>query len=175
MKYFIGYLIEGTAAEYHRHIMREISEKFGTRMRRTPSHVTLFRPFETDDISPVVSILREWASNPHGQGHVTLFCFGRFRDAVVYIQVAADEIAFRAIKDLFERMESIPEISTYNRAAQHLHLTLASRLSEEKIEPIWRHLSSLAAPKFIIPFDNIALFKFTKEGKWIIEKEFLYK
>ncbi|MDP2642158.1 MAG: hypothetical protein Q8P21_02620, partial [bacterium] len=62
MEYFIGYELQGDAAEWHIRVAREIFEKFNNYKihDKIPPHITIFRPFNTEDIGSIKSLLLEW-------------------------------------------------------------------------------------------------------------------
>ena len=173
MRYFIGFLIKGEAAEWHNALTKGISEKFGTWKlhEHVPPHVTVYRPFDTGDIEPVKNLLEQWAADTDIRGNISLKGYGRFGNKVVFAKVETDAAIRECLEKLRGEIGALPHIPPEDFPEWHPHATLAHRLSPQEIIRIWEHVSLLPEPDFTLPFDNVTLFR--HEGdRWVIEESF---
>ena len=172
MRYFIGYLFEGEARNYLEEISEDISQTFGTRPlhRRTPPHLTLYRPFETEDIRLERQILSEWSSKAIATPF-NLEGFGRFTDRVIFVDANVDMYIKGLVEDLQHSISKIPGMPQESGRPWRPHATLVKREMPEKIEWVWKYLSELPKPQFDLNFDAVTLFRFEQESGWLVEEE----
>ena len=165
-RYFIGFLIEGEAATQHIALTKTISETFQTWEihKQIPPHVTIFRPFQTDDISSIKKLLHEWTRGKPPSGTMALSHFGHFEDRVVFISVDPDSSSRQMIEDLRKTLQTIPTMPPEDFPTWYPHATLANHLSPEDIRQIWNYVLTLKKPNFTLPLNNITLFR--NEGTW---------
>jgi 2'-5' RNA ligase len=52
------------------------------------------------------------------------------------------------------------------------HATLASKQTKEEIRIIWNYVSSLPKPDFIMPFNNVCIFRLNEQKVWVVEKKY---
>lgn len=177
MKYFVGYLIEGKAAEWYFNVAKDISEKFNTWKlhEKLPAHVTVFYPFETEDVEPVRNLVENWTHNKNIPGNLTIAEFDHFDDRVVFAKTDPDESVRDAVEELRGILEKIPGMLKDNFPIWHPHNTLANHLTPEEIKQIWNYVQTLEKPDFIIPFDNITIFRFEGDRKWVVQESFKFK
>jgi 2'-5' RNA ligase len=173
MKYFVGYLIRGQAAKWHTALSDDIANKFNIwRISdKNPPHITIYYPFEIEDISRVKNFLNGWISDHRMLGSVSISGFDRFEERVVFVKVRINDDTEKEIQKLQKALCEIAPLRD-TRADQlgwHPHATLAYKIPEEKINEIWRYVKTLDTPKFVIPFDNISIFKWEVD-KWTIEE-----
>lgn len=173
-KYFVGYLIQGEAAAWHERIAKEISDAFGTWkiFEKIPPHVTIYRPFETEDIQPVLDVLENWSKNQKPNSSFMMSGFDRFGDAVVFAKIEINPIIEKSLLDLKQNLKGIPNMPPEDYSTWHPHATMAYGLAPEEINKIWDYVAMLEKPKFVLPFDNIALFASLGDKKWKVEKLF---
>ena len=174
MNYLIGYQLVGDAALWSASLSSEISEALGTWKlhESTPPHITLFRPFEVDDIASVKGILQDWSSSYVPLGIFTLSSFGRFDDRVVFADVDVDTDARRAAETLKNRLAAIPGMPQEDFPLWRPHVTLARHMSPQEIERIWEYVQDLERPSFVLPFDAVTLFHRSGERGWSAEETF---
>lgn len=169
--YFVGYLIRGEAGLWHTGVVRDVSERFHSRRlyEKVPPHLTLYRPFKTDDIEGVRSILHTFAlSLPWGEVHVD--GYGRFDDKVVYATALVEEKTKTRVIELQKALYALPGMPE-NRDPWNPHATIAYRMPGEMIERIWQYVVGIPRPDFKLSFDNLALFRL--EGtRWQVEAVF---
>jgi 2'-5' RNA ligase len=174
MKYFVGYLIRGAAAQWHIDTAKEISEKFNTWKihQKIPPHLTIFYLDELENIDPVRNFLKEWSATAHVVGNFHLNGFDRFDDKVVFAKVEADNSIFSIVKNLRKEIKDITGITKEEFSHWHPHATLANRLPSEEIEKIWKYTMNLEKPDFTIPFDNVTIFEYAGDREWKILESF---
>jgi 2'-5' RNA ligase len=177
MRYFIGYLIQGEAARWHIELSKEIASKFKiwNISEKNPPHLTIYYPFETEDISPIKIFLRKWLHDHPISGNVTLSGFSHFENRVVFVDVNIDDSVRKAVEDMkIDLRKIIPPRSINNvnyTTTWNPHATLAYKISEEKIIEILDYVKDFESPTFTKPFDNITVFVWS-DNKWLIEESF---
>jgi len=167
MRYFIGYEIGGEAAKWHQGLAKDISDKFHTWKiyEKYPPHITLFRPFESEEIEPIKTLLEKWAEKIKG-GNFVISDFGHFDDKVVFANVEADSRVREAVGELRDELKNFPGMPKEDFPVWQPHVTLANQLPPEIIRKIWEFVIELPKPKFILKFDNVCIFRHEKDGKW---------
>lgn len=178
MRYFVGYLIERKAARWHSNLAKEIAEKFGTWKihERFPPHVTIFQPFETEDVEGIKDFLRSHVDARAMPGTLTLSGYDRFDDRVVFVNVDTED----SVRDFVQTLQECARTTSATSglmvpafSAWHPHATLAYRLPPEDIVGIWGYVSMLPNPVFTLPFDNVTLFRFEGD-RWVTETTFKF-
>lgn len=173
MRYFIGFLIEGEAGAWHEALTRDISERFDTRKlhKHVAPHVTLYRPFDTDNVEPVKTLLRKWVNQHIQNGEISLSGFGHFTDRVVYASVTLEAKARQNILALRrEIMTLLPKEDFPNWVP---HATLVDEYeTPETITAVWEYVQTLPKPEFTVPFNNVTLFRNREGGGWGVDEIF---
>lgn len=175
MKFFIGYLIEKEAAEWHIKLTKDISEKFGTWKlnEKFPPHITIYYPFETTDISPIKTFLNNWIKKCENPGNFILSGFDHFDDKVVFANIETDKNTKNVVNLLRDDLQKIiPLSSNQNLIPWHPHATLANKITSQEINKIWEYISNIKNPFFVMPFDNVTIFRFIDDQKCVVEKSF---
>ncbi len=174
MKYFIGYLISGEAAEWHISTTKKVSDKFGTwkLYEKLPPHITIFYPEGVEDITEIINYIRDWVEKNKVSGNFYISGFDRFDDKVVFAKINVDESVSRVIENLRAGIRNISSIPNESFPDWHPHATLANKLTPEDIDRIWEYTSQLDKPNFILPFNNITIFKFVGDQKWVVDESF---
>lgn len=173
MRYFIGFAIQEEAGKWHTALAKDISEKFDTWKihEYIPSHITLYRPFNMDDVSPIKDLLRAWIQKYSVSGTLTLSGFDRFADRVVFAAVDMEKSTEDAIADIRQKIMAVLPKEDFPNFVPHA--TLADNdVSPEKIEKIWEYVNTLPKPHFVVPFDNITLFRKEGEKGWVVDEVF---
>jgi len=172
MKYFVGYLIQGKTAKWHFNLVKNVSEKFNTFKlhERVFPHITIFRPFETGDIDSIKGILRSWIKNKLIPGDFVISGFDHFGDKVVFAKVEINESVKETVKDLRRTIKRISGMPYEEFPVWRPHVTLANHFSLEEFDKIWSYISNLKKPNFILPFDNVTIFRLENNKKWVIEE-----
>jgi 2'-5' RNA ligase len=174
MKYFVGYLIEGEAAEWHRNLTKEISEKFGLWKihEKIPPHVTIYRPFEREDVEPIKKLLNSWSVGQDIKGNLNISGFDRFDDRVVFAKVEVDEQTRKIGENLRSKIKEIPGMPLEDFPIWNPHATLMNWIEPEDIEKVWEYVNTLEKPNFIISFNNVTLFRSDGDKKWVVDEVF---
>lgn len=172
MRYFIGFAIRGDVGAWHTSLVKDISEKFDTWKlhEKIPPHVTVFQTFETENPAPVKELLRDWARSRKIRGAIAITGFGRFDDRVVFAKIEPDEAAKNETEDLRGKIKALPGMPIEEFPEWHPHATMMSKVPPETIEKIWEYVSTFEEPHFVLPFNNVTLFRFEGDGKWIAEE-----
>ncbi len=178
MKYFIGYLIEGQAAQWHSRVAREIFEKFNNYKihEKIPPHLTIYRPFDTTDVGPLKNLLAMWVNNFSESQTLFMNDFGQFDEKVIFASVSAPTSLIKIITDLQIEIRS-KGVNSIGETfpSWHPHATLANYLQSEKFKKIWSHVLTLPKPDFSLPFNNVTLFHSTNEEGWEVKEYFPIK
>lgn len=174
MNYFIGYLMQGEVAEWHKNLTKHISEKFNTWKiyEKLPPHVTIFYPFSTNNPQPIKELMQEWAQSNPGLGNLTIRDFGRFDDKVVFAKVESSSLAHNATANLRALLLQMPGMPKPDFPTWNLHATIINRVTSEEIQNIWNYIQTLSKPNFSTPFDNVTIFRYAGERKWITDTSF---
>ncbi len=171
MKYFIGYLIPEPASTWHINLAKDIADKFNIWKiyERVPPHVTIYYLSELENIETVKYFIKAWIKDKKISGNFTIKDFGHFEDRVVFAKTESDDPIRSMIEELIKNIKLIPNMIKEDYPVWHPHATLAHKISPEEVKAIWEYVSNLEKPNFILPFDNITIFRFEDE-KWVIEE-----
>ncbi len=174
MKYFIGFLLKGEVSDWHIKTAKEISDKFNTWKiyEKIPPHITIFYPEGVEDITKIKNYIKEWTQKNKVSGNFYISGFDRFEDRVVFAKMEADKSVTKSIENLREGIRNIETIKDESFPDWHPHSTLANKLSSEDINKIWEYTDRLEKPNFIVPFDNITIFKYGGDQKWFVDECF---
>lgn len=177
MRYFIGYLIQGEAGEWHRACAKDISEKFNTEKigERIPPHITFVPPFDAEDISLIKDMLHEWIANRPVYGEFTLSGFGWFDDRTVFAAIEADKLVTDAVYELQTILRALPGMSAENQYPWRPHATLANHVRPSDTSAVREYVRALPAPHFVLLFDNATLFRRDEGGVWRVDEIFYFK
>ncbi len=173
MRYFIGYLIQGEAAEWHRNCAKEISKKFNTEKiyERIPPHITLVPPFDAEDIFSVKDTVHAWTARSV-PGDFVLSGFDRFGDEVIFASVDTSAAVAEAVSDLQKQVQMMPDIPSPGYREWRPHATLANHFKPFEVSAIWEYVCVLPKPQFVLPFDNVTLFRRDEGGTWRVDEIF---
>jgi len=154
-------------------LLREISEKFGVALgisQDPPAHITLKQPFETDDITYMMSFLEDFCATLEAFTY-EIEGFDHFDDEVIFMDVVDQDGPLRDVYD-----ELISEIRDMKKIKMgpidgigHFHATVARHDIAEKFDEIWEFVSSKEI-SFEQTFDNISILKLDN-GKWKLVQE----
>jgi 2'-5' RNA ligase len=174
MKYFIGYLISDEASEWHINITKKISEEFNTWKiyEKIPPHITIFYPEGVEDITDIRNYIKDWAEKNKITGNFYINGFDHFDDKVVFAKIDADESVIKTVNNLREGIRTISNIKNEAFPNWHPHSTLINKISPEEINKVLKYAYELDKPSFRLPFNNITIFKYTDDQKWVVEETF---
>ncbi len=173
MKYFIGYLISDKAAEWHSNTAKKISEEFNTWKvyEKIPPHITIFYPEGVEDISAIRNYIQKWTEKHKISGSFRMSEFDHFDDRVVFAKVEADESTIKLVEDLRKGLKDMTGIAE-DFPTWHPHATLAYKLSPKEIHKIWEYTNQFDKPNFTLPLDNITIFRYEGDLKWVVDESF---
>jgi 2'-5' RNA ligase len=175
MRYFIGYLLDGEAARWHAEAAREISEKFETwpLNEKIPPHITIYRPFDSSDLSGVKKLLKEWLETAVPT-RILISGFDKFEHGVVYARVEIDEKIKESVEELRRKLGQIPGMPEEDFPVWHPHSTLANYLSQEELNQVWQYVQTLPKPNFNLLMNNVTIFRSEGERSWTVDTAFQY-
>lgn len=172
-KYFIAYLLEGEARDWHNSLTKQISERFGTTKlyEKFPPHITICRPFSREDVDDVCERIEEWQKNFSRAGTFAIRDFGYFDDRVVFVKAEPDVVVRREVDAL--RKILAPLLPPEDYPVWNPHTTLANYLNPEQKQTIWDFVQTLPKPDFTVLFSNIALLELDETSqKYRVHKMF---
>lgn len=174
MKYFIGYLIKGEAAEWQVNTAKKISEEFNTWKiyEKIPPHITVFYLEGVEDISGIRSYIKEWVKKNKIPGNFCISGFDHFDDRVIFAKIDADEFVKKSIENLRADFKNLVNIKNESFPNWHPHSTLANQLNSDEINRIWKFVNKLEKPNFTIPFNNVTIFRYEDDQKWVVDELF---
>jgi 2'-5' RNA ligase len=176
MSYFVGYMLEGAVAEWHREVAKNISEHFGTWKvhEKVAPHLTIFYPFDTEEVDTLSNLLEGYCEAQAMPGTISVTDFGRFDDNVVFAKAEAGAEINAVVHELQDLLSEVPLVPRRGFRAWNPHATLAHKVPKETMHKIWEYVQTLPKPHFILDFDNITLFRYEGERKWSVEKIFRF-
>lgn len=171
--YFVSYLIEGKTREWHLNLTKNISEIFNTWKiaEKIPPHITIFRPFDTENIESIYELIQNWKANQAIFGKFIISGFGRFEDQTIFANVIADQTAGDAINSLRLKLQNMPGMPPEDHPIWRPHATLAYKIKPAEINAIWEYISTLQKPHFEMTFNNIAILQSTGDRGWTVFKK----
>ena len=163
MRYILPCLLMSPVREYHRALVDELATRFDLRITQRqalPAHFTLKYHFETDDISPVETLLADFAGR-HRAAPVTVGDFDHFDQNVVFATVTLSPAAQPVLEALFSALRRLLWMPWSPHDGVHLrpHMTLAEDCRARFAE-VWRHLAGRAR-RFPAALDNLTLLRQT--------------
>lgn len=175
MKYFIGYVIEGEAAEYHQELVKRVAAEFNvqaTLNHKAPSHITIKHLSNREGISDVERVLAELCTGTN-TSDFTLGGIGSFGRDVIYMGVnpSLQMVDFR--NDLFSRLKNLQYIPWYawdNGKVPNFHATVCEEDIGERFEDIKRYLAEYKR-RFRLKFDHVDILK-KPDGEWVPHRRF---
>ena len=179
MRYILPCLLPSFVGEYHRALVDELATRFDLRITQRqaiPAHFTLKYHFETDDITPVETLLADFAGR-HPTVPVTVGDFDHFDENVVFATVTLSPAAQTLLEALFTELRRLAWMPWGPHDGPHLrpHMTLAEDCRARFAE-VWRHLAGRARHFPAAP-DNLTLLRQTgadEDGlaRWTLHRTF---
>lgn len=174
MKYLLVCSIKGEAAAYHNKLCEDITSRFSIASvyQTWPiPHITLKSGFETNDISQIENLLKDFASR-NKKSRILLSGFGNFDGNVIFINSILPAEAQNTFWMLIKSLKVLDWMTwnKYDSENRHFHSTIAAFDIKEKFTSIWEYLKQFN-PNFEIYFDNVTILK-EEKGRWVLHKEF---
>lgn len=167
MRYFIAYHLKGAEGQAVDALREKIAARFGVHAAlKIPPHVTLFNPFETDDIGSLPDVLRDLSA---AQAPIPLRItgFNSFDEAVWFLDVE-QKPELLALKEKIASAVRKTTGQEDRRAGMtpHFHLTLAYKdVTPEAFSAIGEFLRGEPLPIAELTVDAVTLFSFPA-GRW---------
>jgi 2'-5' RNA ligase len=175
MRYFVGYLTEGEIVDYHTSLIEDIKDRFeiDDRTPRSPTHITLYRPFGEERLEDVGEVISQWIKRNKIPGIFKISGFGKFDEAVIFIKPEPDASIINAVTDLRNHIENIQGMVPQDFPTWNPHITIIRKQPPEIIKQIWQYLSSIERPEFVVSFDNVSIFRL-EEDRHVVHQKFLF-
>lgn len=175
MRYFIGNLIRGEAAEYYKATCADLAARFGIEdvSAIVPPHVTVKSPFERPDIDAVDDALSFIAESPAVP--LALSGWNHFTNRTIFLDAPRPPAELKEfLKNALAKLHSLGLPPTPQEHDTHIHMSMARFLKPQQYDEVWAYLQSTPAPQFDILFDNLTIFvKEKREDKaWKVLKTF---
>lgn len=175
MRYFIGNLIRGDAAEYYKATCADLATRFGVEdvSAIVPPHITVKAPFERQSIEAiddVISLATEAPTIP-----LELSGWNSFSQRTIFVDSPNTPEEMKTfMKDTLAKLRTVGLQMTPQEIEPSIRMSIARFLKPHQFETIWKHLNSGPTPKFDINFDNLTIFvKENRDDKaWKILKTF---
>lgn len=174
MKYFVAYLLQGRAYEYHRALTGALAQRFHIKRKASP-HLTVKIPFEANkyEIAQLEQLLAQFAACVQPEPFA-LEGFGRFGFRTIYLDVPKSTGAVALVRDAIEEMKVLPWMQQVPHEGNKLHVSVARFLTYRKFRRIWRTLKS-EKPHFREVLDGFVIMKKERPSdSWQLHREFAF-
>lgn len=174
MIYFIAYLLQGEAKDFHEQLVKDIAKKFDVHYReqkKIPAHITLKEPFKTNRIEDIEKILASFVKK-HGSSSLQIQGFNHFGNKVIFQDIYPSEEAKKTMLALFKELKKIPWMQWQKHSGKDLilHATIAYKDIQPKCNDIWGYVSKISY-NYVVPFDKITILKH-ENNQWQVYKEY---
>jgi 2'-5' RNA ligase len=175
MRYFIGNMIRGEAAEYYKATCADLASRFGVEdvSAIVAPHITVKAPFERQEIEmvdDVISMIAEAPTIP-----LSLSKWNHFGTRTIFLDVIQPPIQLKEyLKSVLSKLRAMGINLNSQEFDPHIHMSLARFLKPDQFEKVWKYLESTPAPQFDIRFDNLTIFHKEKmeDKAWKVLKTF---
>jgi len=175
MRYFIGNMIRGEAAEYYKTTCADLASRFGIEDVSTivAPHITVKSPFERNEnvmLDDVISLVSDAPVIP-----LSLSRWNHFGTRTIYLECTATPVELREyLKSVLSKLRAMGIMPNYKEFDPHIRMSLARFLTQEQFDKVWAYLQSMPAPQFDINFDNLTIFQKEKieDKAWKVLKTF---
>ncbi len=160
-KYFVGYALTGRDKEMVDALRKRIAAQCGVRAAlHIPPHMTIFRPFETDRVEPLLHALNDLASR-HNSFTLPITGFAAFNEAVWFLDPTQDPALFALKSRIDDAVEaSIGMKERRLHQGPYFHVTLAYKdVSPDAHRRIRKMIEREPLPIHTLVIDAIALFE----------------
>ena len=174
MRYFIGNLIRGEAAEFSKMTCADLAARFGIADVGviTPPHLKIKTPFNYHNFDQIERLVSTCATAPAFP--ITLENWNNFGTRTIYIDLPNQSPELKAmltgILDQFKTAHIPVAPLEYDL---HLHLSIARFLTPETYKAVSEYLATKPVPRFDLNLDNLTIFgKEMTEKNWKVIKTF---
>lgn len=166
MRYFIAYAFQDKEKDAIEALRVAIAKKFSVREAlKMPPHITLFYPFETNNIISLQNTLESFAKT---QPSIELQCLGfsSFDQAVWFLDIEQKPELFSLKTRIVEVVEhSLDLLEERNGHDIHFHCTLAYKdVSPEVFTQIGLSIKQEVIPITHFLLNNLTLFQYSEVG-----------
>lgn len=175
MRYFIGNMIRGEAAEYFKATCDDLSTRFGVEdvSAIVAPHITVKAPFERNEtvmLDDVISMVAEAPTIP-----LSISKWNHFGTRTIFLDAVQPPMQLKEyMKSVLSKLRAMGINLNSQEFDPHIHMSLARFLKPDQFERIWKYLESMPAPRFDIIFDNLTIFQKEKieDKAWKVLKIF---
>ncbi len=175
MRYFIGNIIRGEAAEYFKATCAELASKFGVEdvSAIVSPHITVKAPFERNEIEMVDNVLALITDAPVIP--LSLHKWNHFGTRTIFLDAVQPPIQLKDyIKSVLSKFRAMGINLNSQEFDPHIHMSVARFLKPLQFDQVWKYLEAAPTPEFNIIFDNLTIFQKEKieDKAWKVLKTF---
>ncbi|MEK7501397.1 MAG: 2'-5' RNA ligase family protein, partial [Patescibacteria group bacterium] len=175
MRYFIGNLIRGEAAEYYKATCADLASRFGVEdvSAIVAPHITVKAPFERHEIEMIDDVISMVTEAPAIS--LSLSKWNHFGARTIFLDAIQPPLPLKEyMKSVLSKLRAMGISLNSQEFDPHIHLSLARFLKPDQFNNIWKYLESMPAPQFDITFDNLTIFQKEKieDKAWKVMKTF---
>ena len=174
MRYFIGNLVRGEAAEFCKATCADLTARFGiTNVTDiTVPHIKIKSPFDFRDYEMIERIVANCATI--APQPITISGWNHFGTRTAYMDIPDLSTELRkSLTDILDNFRAARISVLPLEYELHMHLSVARFLTPETYDAISKYLATIPAPKFDIALDNLTIFsKELNEKNWKVVKTF---
>lgn len=174
MRYVIVSKVNGPAGFFNNNLRKDVFQKFNAKSSKLPAHFTIKSPFESDNISDLEVILKNFADKNKKQRY-TIKGYDHFDDRVIYMKVLMSKEGIELHNKLIDVLDSISYINFTSTDGKNkvFHVTISSKRIQKIFNKLWDYVTNIPC-EFTCYFDNISIYKW-ENNTWNLHKEFLLK
>lgn len=174
MRYVIVSKVNGPAGFFNNNLRKDVFQKFNAKSSKLPAHFTIKSPFESDDISDLEVILKNFTDKNKKQRY-TIKGYDHFDDRVIYMKVLMSKEGIELHNKLIDVLDSISYINFTSTDGKNkvFHVTISSKRIQKIFNELWDYVTNIPC-EFTCYFDNISIYKW-ENNTWNLHKEFLLK
>lgn len=174
MRYVIVSKVNGPAGFFNNNLRKDVFQKFNAKSSKLPAHFTIKSPFESDNISDLEVILKNFADKNKKQRY-TIKGYDHFDDRVIYMKVLMSKEGIELHNKLIDVLDSISYINFTSTDGKNkvFHVTISSKRIQKIFNELWDYVTNIPC-EFTCYFDNISIYKW-ENNTWNLHKEFLLK
>lgn len=175
MRYFIGNMIRGEAAEYFKATCNDLATRFGIEdvSAIVAPHITVKSPFERSEVAMIDEVLSLVSEAPIIP--LSLSKWSSFGTRTIFLDAVQPPIQLKDyIKSVLSKFRAMGINLNSQEFDPHIHMSLARFLKPDQFEKVWKYLDSMPAPQFDINFDNLTIFQKERieDKAWKVLKTF---
>lgn len=172
MRYVIVSTVKGDAGKFNNNLRKDIFEKFKVKSSKLPAHFTIKAPFESNDISELDKVLKEFVKN-HKSTPYKLFGYDSFDNRVIYMKVLMSSEGKIVHNELIDCLSSIEYINfdSLDGKDKIFHVTVSSKKIKNVFNFILDYVIQFPVD-FNCLFDNISVYKW-ENNTWVLFNSYI--